>query len=222
MQKSYILQFDKIKGDYVIVKQQNLQKQKIPVFNMFAMPFRKNREQRELEYGLNKLDNQQTPTPNVPAGQGGENNNPPAQTVPQSESGAINVADSLPLIASLYQKFGILNMIFQNLRDINNNNSQIFVDYINLNKMLQGSLLNIYNSLGASVMTPTNEVMPALPSSANEIYKIAADYIQDMRELNFELLNLFKVEDIDRQLNLIETALSIQANRLTNLQLKNI
>lgn len=298
MEKSYILKFNETKGDYVIVenKSQTASKPKKSLFEMLSGGFFRKRDENQLKYGLNKLDNSvpntnnannpnnlqnnqnlpqnginlpqnnqnlqennenlqnnqnnltQPNNPNnsnvLPNNNSGNlpndnqtnnnlqnpNNNLPNSNTPQvfpntptfitpTPDNALSVADSLPLISSLYSKFRVLNMIYQNLRSINSNFAQIFNDYIAINTALQGGLLNIFNSLSPNRSIQNNESVPALPARAQDIFKIVADQIQDMREINFQLLNLFEVEEIDRQLNLIETALSIQASQVTNLRL---
>lgn len=254
MDKSYILKFDKTKGDYVIVEEggaQTPQSRRKNFFQAFGSGIFKKREQEMLKTGLNNYDKMQlnsslaeegaqNPTDLIPNAVAPNQNRPQDNQENQNQNlqenltplpnqnpnlssptqdGAIAVSDSLPLITSLYGKFRVLNMIYQNLRSINGNFAQIFNDYIIINTQLQGGLLNVFNQLSNTRAIQPVEQMPALPSEAQAILKIVSDQIQQMREINYQLLNLFEVPSIDRLFGLIETALSIQADKVFDLRL---
>ena len=229
--KSYITKFNDTKGDYVIVEKTEEKRpveQKRGLFNIISSGLFRRRDEHVLSSGLNILDNSAPITqPTVPNNTAEPNN---SATEPSnvgnnngalpSQNGAIGVNNSLPLFSELYAKFRILNNIYQVLSGINSDFALIFNDFISDNTALMGGILNIYRSLsGQNNMPQVNVFNPAMPSRASDILTIVANYIQDMRKLNYQLLNLFEVENIDRQLNLIDTALSIQADAVTNLRL---
>lgn len=207
--QNYILKFDEMKGDYVICQQP----QRKTFFNMLGNGFFRRKDEKILENGLKTLENTENNT----------NSNQNYQNLPQNtptNNTPVQVPDSVPLLADLYNRFRILSMIYQNLASINNNFAQIFNDFINTNNALQGGLLNIYYSVSGQNNPPQQNLsLPILPAEATGILQILANYLQKMREINYDLINLFQVESIDRQLNLIETALSIQASQITNLRL---
>ena len=216
MQKYYITKFDDIKGDYVIVEQD----QKKGFFNIFGNGFFKRHDEKILENGLKTLENEQND-------KNFDQNSQPQQNfdVPQipTQNNTTRVEDSIPLLIDLYNRFRILDKIYQNLQSINNNFSQIFGDFNSINTQLQGGILNIHSSISGQKTPPQqNLTVPSLPSNAYDILSIVAGYLQEMREINYQLLNLFNAESINRQLNLIETSLSIQASNVTNLRLNNL
>ncbi len=271
MKKSYILKFDHVQGDYVIVEEdcmvKNLQQEKRGLF--FGKSFFKNfkkpndsiekteekdknvgflssldekmnvdkHEKGELAKGLsdinfnkNKLNieaeqeeqqSSQTPVTPTPT-----NNSPsPVQPIPSqpspSPSNNISVGEGVQLLAGLYNNFRILNMIYQNLRDVNQVSADTFSDFISENIALQGGLLNIYYSVSGQNLPPVlDERVPVLSSRFDEIVEVASAYVKGMRDVNLRLTKIFSVDKFNRQFNLIENALSIQNDYLTGLRIQ--
>lgn len=273
MKKSYMLKFDRVQGDYVIIeeeyKEDCIQEEKRGMF--FGKGLFKNfkkttnnqektqkteeksgflscldeklegkrQEEVELSRGLSGI-NLSSKNIVVEGKQGGEN--PPAQSpeaptptpappatpvqptpsqTPQTPSNNISVGEGVQLLAELYNNFRILNMIYQNLRDVNQVSSATFSDFISENVALQGGLLNIYYAVSGQNLPPVlDETVPVLSSRFDEIVDVAAAFVKGMRDINLRLSKIFAVDRFNRQFNLIENALSIQNDYLTGLRIQ--
>lgn len=181
-----------------------------------AQPTQDNQEQNQnnSQENLNSSDNipQQ---PNAP-----ENNEPPElPTQPGRQDNGVSVAEGVQLLGQLYGNFRILNMIYQVLRDIYNENSQTFRDMISDNIGVQGALLNIYYDVSGQNLPPNlQDRMPILSSEYDEILTIASSRVQGMRDINLRLSKMFNVERFNRIFNLIESTLAVQAGQLNQIQ----
>lgn len=282
MQKSYILKFDKIQGDYVIVEKegvsQPMQRDKRESrglffnFNLFKNNKKElknnennvsNHEKSEGEGFLSSLDNevkkekedkkelkekleeyQEKVETQVDQGETSNDNNlqpfqqqpgepninpprvpaePSNPQTPNRPNNGVSVGEGVQLLAELYNNFRVLNMMYQTLRDVNQNYARNFSDFITENTSLMGGLLNIYNSVSGQNNPPeTGEGVPELSSRFQDIVDIVASFVQGMREIVLRLLKIFSVENFNRQFNLIEKSLSIQNDFLINLRIQNL
>ena len=232
MNKSYILNFDNLFGDYVITKeeksikncnnlrkrdlfiqknckkQQNLDKSTLHFFanngfleNLDIEILKHKEDKKQLEndlYTLNNIENSDF----------------------QNLENVDILNQAISLLSQLYSNFKTLNQIYQVLRDINQDNTQTFTNMISDNIILQGSLLNIYNEITELKEAPYCESkIPPLSDNYIEILQLASSSIQGMRDINIRLIKLFNVENINRQLKIIEDSLSIQFDNLNQIRL---
>ncbi len=174
------------------------------------------------------LPEQTTPTPQEPVSPSlPQQPQAPEKVTPQEPANPVNnrtsVNEGIDLLTQNYNNFRVLNNIYQNLRDVSQESSQNFSDFIVTNRQLQGGLLNIYFAVSGQSSPPRENLStPILPREFENIVQIAIDFLTNMREINLKLKKLFMVESFDRQFDLIENSLSLQNDFLANLLVKNM
>lgn len=160
----------------------------------------------------NNMNNNNTNNTNNNSNNTNNNNN--------SNNNPSTINEGISLLIQIYQKTRILNMIYQNLRSISN--SDMYNQMIAENTSLIGGILNIINEISSNENNFESLPMPQLSSNGDEIISLAKSVIDEIRQINNRLLKLFNVENINRVLNLIETTLSAQNDRLTNIQIEKL
>lgn len=208
---------------------------------------KKEKEKKDLEEDLQALQklmdveikaednsNSQNPAPSAPETNPTTPTTPTTPQVPErispqepTNQNPINnrtsVNEGIQLLTQNYNNFRVLNNIYQNMRDVSQETSQNFSDFIVTNRELQGGLLNIYFSVSGQSNPPRENIATSiLPRDFQDIAQVAIDFLTKMREINLKLKKIFMVESFDRQFDLIENSLSLQNDFLSNLLVRNM
>lgn len=147
---------------------------------------------------------------------------PPQNVVPARPTPVeptVSGEDAVCLSADLYNRTRVLDMMYQQMRDISQSNSSAIQRLMNENKVAQAAVLNVYYSLSGESTPPRQRLtIPILGNNFCSGLSVISDYLSGMIALNVRLQNAVNTPEISRQITAISANLTSQKESINELK----
>lgn len=147
---------------------------------------------------------------------------PPQNAVPVRPTPALPTVsgeDAVCLAADLYNRTRVLDMMYQQMRDISQSNRSAIQSLMTENKVAQAAVLNVYYSLSGEDNPPREKLtIPSLGNNFCSGLSVISDYLSGMIALNVRLQNAVNTPEISRQIPAISANLTSQKESINGLK----
>lgn len=144
---------------------------------------------------------------------------PPSLPNPPSRPNLPGANNPILISRNIYNKMKVLNSLYQTMAATYTTQAEIFNDLSSELDILQPTMLSIYQSLSGNNFAPQQrESTPILTRNYCQDLIIIQNYLQEIIDLSIALQRLVNVQNINRQLAIINATLLSQKSKLSTEQ----
>ena len=226
LSNAFVQKYDPVSDSFVVVESQSqTEENKSRKFEPFS--FFKRNKTRAME-----SDSSQQPAPQPmpsPSPSNAYPNSPNYSNEPSTSRPSYNpnspsrpgMQPNTPVILSrdIFNRLRILNTLYQRMASTYPTRAELYDQLVNETQILQVTMLSIYQTLSGNNFRPEQrESVPSLTRNYCEDVLILQNYLQDIIDLTILLQRSVNVQNIDRQLTIINATLLSQQSKLTTEQ----
>jgi len=225
LSNAYVQKYDPVSDSFIVVESKNqTEETKSKKFEPFS--FFKRNKTKAMESDTVQPQpvapqpmpqpNPSNPYPGTPnRGEQPSSPFPPSSPNPQTRPPMQNPNNPILIARNIYNKMRVLHSLYQTMASTYPSKAELFNELASEISILQATMLSIYQTLSGNNFIPQQrESFPILTRNYCEDVLILQKYLQEIIDLTILLQRSVNVQNIDRQLAIINATLLSQKSKL--------